>query len=203
MLKVGVTGGIGSGKSTVCRIFMVLGIPVYDADSRAKWLQTHDPLLKSQIIQHFGAHAYLPDGSLNRTYLAEQVFSHAERLQLLNSLVHPRVAEDSAQWLALQQAAGKPYAIKEAALMIESGSYKQLDLLIVVTAPEEVRIQRILQRDPQRSREQITAIISKQMPENEKIKFADFVICNDGNQMLIPQVMNVHQQLIHATKPLR
>lgn len=196
MLKVGITGGIGSGKSTVCHIFSVLGIPVYDADSRAKWLQTHDSLLQNQIIQHFGNAAYLPDGSLNRGYLASQVFNQPEKLKLLNSLVHPRVAEDSATWLAQQQAAGKPYAIKEAALMIEAGSYKQLDVLIVVTAPDEVRIARVLQRDPQRSPEEIAAIISKQMPESEKIKMADYVIVNDGNHLLIPQVLQLHQALL-------
>jgi dephospho-CoA kinase len=200
MLKVGITGGIGSGKSTVCRIFATLGVPIYDADSRAKWLQTNDMQLKSQIVQHFGKAAYLPDGSLNRTYLAKQVFNQAEKLKLLNSLVHPCVAQDSAQWLAAQQAAGKPYAIKEAALMIEAGSYKQLDCLIVVTAPEEVRILRVLQRDPQRSREEAAAIISKQMPESEKIKLADYIIVNDGEHMLIPQVMQLHKELMRRTK---
>lgn len=200
MLKVGITGGIGSGKSTVCRIFAVLGVPVYDADSRAKWLQTHDESLKNQIIHHFGKAAYAADGSLNRSYMAAQVFNQPEKLQLLNSLVHPRVAEDSAQWLARQQAASKPYAIKEAALMIEAGSYKQLDVLIVVTAPEEVRIARVLQRDPQRSPEEVAAIISKQMPESEKVKIADYVIVNDGSHMLIPQIIRLHQELLRRTR---
>lgn len=196
MLKVGVTGGIGSGKSTVCRIFAVLGVPVYDADSRAKWLQTHDEHLRGQIVEHFGVSAYLPDGMLNRTYMAAQVFNNPEKLQLLNSLVHPRVAQDSAQWLEQQQAAGKPYAIKEAALMIESGSYRQLDVLILVTAPDEVRIARVLKRDPHRSREEVAAIIGKQMPESEKMKYADYVVVNDGSQMLIPQVIGLHRQLL-------
>lgn len=200
MLKVGITGGIGSGKSTVCRIFSALGIPVYDADSRAKWLQTNDLLLKNQIIQHFGNEAYLADGSLNRGYLASQIFNQPEKLQLLNRLVHPCVAKDSEEWLAQQQAAGKPYSIKEAALMIEAGSYKQLDVLIVVTAPDQVRIARVLQRDPQRSAEEIAAIISKQMPESEKIKMADYVIVNDGNHMLIPQVIRLHQELLAHPK---
>jgi dephospho-CoA kinase len=200
MLKVGITGGIGSGKSTVCRIFAVLGIPIYDADNRAKWLQTHDPLLKNQIIQHFGNNAYLADGSLNRSYLAGQVFNQPEKLTLLNSLVHPRVAEDSTHWLAQQQAAGKPYAIKEAALMIETGSYKQLDILVVVTAPEEVRIARVLQRDRQRSPEEVAAIISKQMPESKKITLADYIIFNDGKQLLIPQVIQLHHELFLRAK---
>lgn len=199
MLKVGVTGGIGSGKSTACRIFSLLGVPVYDADSRAKYLQTHDVQLRAQIIRHFGADAYLPDGSLNRAYMAEQVFNKPEKLQLLNSIVHPRVAEDSARWLAEQQAAQKPYAVKEAALMIESGSYKQLDVLVLVTAPEEVRIARVLQRDPQRTREQVAAIIARQMPESEKIKYADYVINNDGNHMLIPQVVSLHRELLQRS----
>ncbi|WP_448520141.1 dephospho-CoA kinase [Rhodoflexus sp.] len=200
MLKVGITGGIGSGKSTVCRIFEVLGAPVYDADSRAKWLQTHDEQLRNQIIQYFGKESYLPDGTLNRSHLSAQVFNNPEKLQLLNSLVHPRVAEDSARWLAAQQAAGKPYAIKEAALMIEAGSYKQLDVLVVVTAPDQVRIARVLQRDPQRSREEVAAIISRQMPESEKVQYADYVIHNDSSQLLIPQVISLHRELVERAK---
>lgn len=202
MLKVGITGGIGSGKSTACRIFALLGVPIYEADARARWLQIHDQLLRQQIIEHFGVESYLPDGSLNRSYLAQTVFNCPEKLQLLNSLVHPRVREDTAAWIEAQKMAGKSYVLKEAALLIESGSYKQLDRLIVVTAPEDLRISRVLQRDPYRTVEEVKAIISRQLPEKEKIKLADFVIYNDGKQMLIPQVLTIHRQLLAQAQKL-
>ncbi|MEI6409971.1 MAG: dephospho-CoA kinase, partial [Bacteroidota bacterium] len=144
---VGITGGIGVGKSTVCRIFEALGIPVYDADYWAKWLITNDPALKQQIKELFGAEAYLPDGTYNRAFVASQVFSDKNKLAALNASVHPAVARHGAEWHQAQIERGCPYTLKEAALMIESGSYRQLDCLIVVTAPESLRIQRVMQRD--------------------------------------------------------
>jgi len=197
-LKVGVTGGIGSGKSTVCLIFKQLGIPIYDADTRAKWLINHHPYLIAQIKATFGEQAYL-NGELNRRYLAEKVFIDKDNIQKMNSLVHPKVGEDAKQWFATHQDK-YPYLIKEAALLYESGSYKELDKIIVVTAPLDLRIARIQVRDPQRSKEEITGIINKQMPEEEKVKKADFVIYNDEKQMLIPQVLKIHQELVNTTK---
>lgn len=193
-LQIGITGGIGSGKSTVARIFQVLGIPVYDADSRAKAVMIQSDSLKKAIITNFGENAYLADGSLNRRFLAEQVFSDGEKTKLINSLVHPAVAQDYEQWLAHQQST--PYVIREAALMIESGAYRSLDKLIVVTAPEELRLQRIRTRDPQRSEAEIRGIIAKQMPEEEKLKFADFIIYNDEKHSLIEQVWALHKNFL-------
>ncbi|WP_448528816.1 dephospho-CoA kinase [Raineya sp.] len=193
-LQIGITGGIGSGKSTIARIFQVLGIPVYDADSRAKAVMVQNDKLKKAIIANFGENAYFADGSLNRRFLAEQVFSDSEKTKLINSLVHPAVAQDYEQWLAEQE--NMPYIIREAALMIESGAYRSLDKLIVVTAPEELRLQRIRTRDPQRSKDEIRGIMAKQMPEEEKIKFADFVIYNDEKQSLIEQVWDLHQNFL-------
>ncbi|PKQ68583.1 dephospho-CoA kinase [Raineya orbicola] len=193
-LQIGITGGIGSGKSTVARIFQVLGIPVYDADSRAKAVMIQNDSLKKAIITNFGENAYLADGSLNRRFLAEQVFSDGEKTKLINSLVHPAVAQDYEQWLAHQQST--PYVIREAALMIESGAYRSLDKLIVVTAPEELRLQRIRTRDPQRSEAEIRGIIAKQMPEDEKLKFADFIIYNDEKHSLIEQVWALHKNFL-------
>ncbi len=199
-LKIGVTGGIGSGKSTVCLIFKQLGIPIYDADTRAKWLINHHPHLIAQIKATFGEQAYL-NSELNRRYLAEKVFIDKDNIQKMNSLVHPKVGEDAKQWFAEHQ--GKyPYLIKEAALLYESGSYKELDKIIVVTAPLNLRIARIQVRDPQRSEEEIIGIINKQMPEEEKVKKADFVIYNDEKQMLIPQVLRIHQELVNTTKSI-
>lgn len=196
-LEVGITGGIGSGKSTVSYIFSVLGIPIYDADSRAKYLMAHQESLKNAIRQAFGEEAYSEKGELNRSFLAAQVFNDSEKVKLINNLVHPEVAKDYLHWLSQQKS---PYVVREAALMIESGAYKHLDKLITVFAPEELRIKRIQARDPQRSQAEIKAIISKQIPEEEKLKLADFVIYNDEEHPLIPQVLTLHHQFIQLVQ---
>lgn len=191
-LQVGITGGIGSGKSLVCRIFEQLGIPVYDADSHAKSLMTTDGILVSQIKKEFGDLSYYPDGTLNRTFLGDHVFLHQEKLEKLNSLVHPRVGADYARWLEKQVHA--PYVLKEAALLFESGSYQSLDKIIVVSAPEDLRQQRVLQRDAHRTVDQFKAIVEKQMPEEEKLKQADYIIVNDETVLVIPQVLRLHEE---------
>lgn len=189
MFKVGITGGIGSGKTTVCRIFETLNIPIYYADDRAKWLMTNDLYLIEKIKMIFGNDAYLSDGALNRTHISTIAFKNSSKLSQLNEIVHPAVALDGEKWF--NSLSDTPYAIKEAALLVESNSYQQLDYLIVVTAPLEERIRRVMQRDNS-SREQVEARISKQMPEAEKVAFAHFVIDNDGHSLLIPQVMGIH-----------
>lgn len=189
-LQVGITGGIGSGKSLVCKIFEQLGVPVYDADSHAKALMTTDGILISQIKKEFGDLSYHPDGSLNRPWLAEHVFHDEGKLKKLNSLVHPRVAVDYQQWL--RRYTGQPYVLKEAALLFETGSYRQLDKIIVVSAPETLRRKRVLQRDAHRTVEQFKGIVEKQMPEEEKLKRADYIIVNDEDTMVIPQVLKLH-----------
>lgn len=191
MLKVGITGGIGSGKSTVCKIFEALGIPVYYADDRAKWLMVHHPALRHAITQLFGEQAY-EEEKLNRAYIAQIAFNNPKKLQKLNAIVHPAVHQDGVNWN--NQQTGVPYTLKEAALIFESGSYKQLDKVITVFAPKELRIQRIMARDNS-SREAIEARMSKQMPEEEKLERADFIIYNDGRQSLIKQVLAIHEQL--------
>lgn len=191
-LKIGVTGGIGAGKSVVSRIFNALGVPVYDADSRAKQVMVQDAVLVRQLKAHFGEETYTADGSLNRTYLASEVFSDAEKLALLNSLVHPRVGLDFDKWL--QQYPQVPYVIKEAALIFESGSYKSLDAVITVSAPEELRLRRTLIRDEHRSRKQIEEIIDKQLREDERLKRADYKIVNDDKTLVIPQVLRLHKK---------
>lgn len=194
MLKAGITGGIGSGKTTVCKIFETLGIPVYYADDRAKWLMTHDEHLMSEIRNAFGADAYTPDGQLNRAYLSGVVFSDAEKLKQLNALVHPAVFNDGSAWHQAQT--GAPYTLREAALLYESGSYKAIDKMIVVTAPLALRIARVMERD-NISEAAVRARIEKQWPEEEKIKRADYVIYNDGAQLLVPQVLKIHRALMH------
>jgi dephospho-CoA kinase len=191
-LQIGITGGIGSGKSLICKIFSCLGVPVYDADSHAKELMTTDGILVSDIKKEFGVLSYSVDGGLNREYLSKTVFNDPERLRTLNSLVHPRVGHDFNRWV--DQRKGHPYVLKEAALLYESGAYKSLDKVIVVYANEALRIQRVLKRDPHRTADQVRAIIRNQMPEEEKLKRADFTVRNDETTLLIPQVVSLHQR---------
>lgn len=191
-MQIGITGGIGSGKSIITKIFAYLGVPVYDADSHAKELMTTDGILVASIKKEFGDLSYNTDGTLNRIYLAETVFHDTEKLSLLNSLVHPRVNVDFTQWVRKHQ--HHHYVLKEAALLFESNSYTSLHKIIVVAAPEALRITRVKKRDAHRTVEQIKAIVEKQMPEGEKLKRADYIIVNDESQLVIPQVLALHAQ---------
>ena len=192
MLRIGITGGIGSGKSIASRLFHALGVPVYDADSRARWLMENDTALRQQLTDAFGPTTYDLAGRLNRPVLASTVFSNPERLAQLNVLVHPHVGTDFECWAAAQQQAGYAYVLKEAALLFEAGSYKQLDRIITVFAPLAVRQARVLQRDPHRSTTDVQAIMAKQLSEVEKVQRADYVLTNDDVQPLLPQVLALH-----------
>lgn len=191
MLKIGLTGGIGSGKSTVARVFEVLGIPIYYADEAAKRIMNEDEGLKAQIIQAFGPSAYA-GGTLNRAYLAAEVFGDKQKLERLNALVHPVTIADSNQWMQRQTT---PYAIKEAALIFESGTQRHLDYVIGVSAPLSLRILRATRRDGS-SKEKVESVIGRQLDESIKMKLCDFVIVNDEQQPLLPQVMQLHQKLL-------
>ena len=193
-LLVGLTGGIGSGKSTVAKIFQLLKVPVYFADDRGKWLLTHDQILKDKVISLFGKESYLEDGRPNRSLLADKVFSNTNELEKLNALVHPAVATDFEEWV--NQNKGLPYLLKEAALLFENDSYKALDYTISVMAPKALRLQRVLLRDIQRSEEQVLQIIDKQVSDNERKRLSDFLIENNGKKSLISQVLAMHKQLI-------
>jgi dephospho-CoA kinase len=197
-LQVGITGGIGSGKSLASKIFHALGVPVYDADSRARWVMQANTVLVNDIIAAFGAAAYTDTGQVNRSYLAAQVFNNAEKVALLNSLVHPRVAEDYAEWVHAHYF--HSYLLKEAALLFEAGSYQVLDKIITVFAPVAIRMERIQKRDPHRSIAEIQAIMNKQLAEEEKLQRADFVLYNDESRLLIPQVLTLHQQFLAMAK---
>ncbi|RAJ02265.1 dephospho-CoA kinase [Chitinophaga skermanii] len=192
MRIIGLTGGIGSGKSTVAKIFEVLGIPVYYADTAAKNIMETDPQLVSQIRDYFGGNAYDDQGKLNRKYIANIVFHDQEQLDVLNSLVHPATIRDSERWAKEQNA---PYVLKEAALLFESESFHHTDKVITVFAPEVLRIHRVMQRDGV-SRNDVYARMYKQMDENIKKKLADYVIYNDEQQAVIPQVLAIHEQLL-------
>jgi dephospho-CoA kinase len=191
MLKIGLTGGIGSGKTTVAQIFEVLAIPVYYADQAAKDLMNHDPELKKQIISAFGSEVY-KKGKLDRGYLGTMVFADAEKLALLNSFVHPATLRHATEWMKNQQTA---YAIKEAALIFEAGLEKFFDYIIGVTAPESLRVKRVIERD-QVTEENVMLRMQQQMDEKEKISRCDFVIVNDGVQPLLPQVLHIHKTLL-------
>lgn len=195
MLKVGITGGIGSGKTTVCKIFEAIGIPVYYADDRAKWLMVHSPTVKKGIVDVFGSEAYLDDGQLNRAYVGRRAFGDATLLAQLNQVVHPAVFEDAYHWFRMQKT---KYAIKEAALFYETGSYAQMDKMVVVTAPRSVRLARVMHRD-NTSKAAVLARMDQQVPESKKVEQADFVIDNGGVQLLIPQVMKIHRRLEEET----
>lgn len=192
-LKIGITGGIGAGKSIISRIFQLLGIPVYDADSRAKWLTANDPELRQAITGLLGEDAY-EGPALNRTYVARLVFNAPEKLKQMNAHIHPRVASDFDGWVTDHPDA--PYVLKEAALLFESGSYQTLDKVVLVAAPEAVRINRVLTRDRHRTREDVEKIIAQQWNEPEKMRLSDYVIRNDETQLVIPQVLALHEELL-------
>lgn len=196
MLQVGITGGIGSGKTTVCQIFERMGVPVYYADVRAKELMETDKNLMVSIQNEFGKAVYDAEGNLNRKLLAEIVFGNEEKLLKLNSLVHPVVFKDNESWNQVLANKGYPYTLKEAALLVETGSYKTLDKLIVVTAPLQDRIARVMARDAT-TYEQVTARIKAQLPEEEKVKLADYAIDNNQIMDLVPQVTKIHIDLMN------
>jgi dephospho-CoA kinase len=195
-LKVGVTGGIGSGKSMVTKVFQLLGAPVYDADSRAKHLMEQQTELKAAICQLLGEEAYDTTGKLQRSFIARKVFADASLTEKINALVHPRVKEDAEQWI--QDHSEFPYVVKEAALMFESGSASQMDVIVLVHAPESLRMERVLMRDPHRDQKDIRSIMDRQWPEEEKKKLAHEVLINDEQTLLLPQILKLHQKFISA-----
>ena len=191
MLKVGITGGVGSGKSTVASVFTSLGIPVYNADERAKVLIEEKPEIVRQLVDLFGQDAYLPDGRYHKTYVADRVFQDPELLRKLNAVVHPAVGRDFEHWAARQSA---PYVLKEAAIMKRDAG---LDKIIVVSSPLPLRIERIKSRDG-RSEEQIENIVRNQKSEEEFLALADYVIINNEQVFIAPQVLETDRKLREA-----
>jgi dephospho-CoA kinase len=197
MLKIGITGNIGSGKTTVSKVFELLGIPVFYADFHARKVMTDDAILVAAIRTHFGAEAYFADGNLNRKYISNIVFNNEIELNKLNALVHPAVFRAFDVWAEAYQ--HKKYVLKEAAILFESGSNQQCDKTIVVAAALDVRVKRVMQRD-QLTEEEVLRREKKQMPQAEKEAKADFIILNDAQTMVIPQVLQIHQQLLELAK---
>ena len=195
MLNVGLTGGIGSGKTIASKIFEILGIPVYQADAAAKSLMESNPILKNQLIEHFTENAFV-DGKLNRKYIADIIFNDKEKLHLINSLVHPYTIQDGIEWMKKQTT---PYAIKEAALIFESGTQSNFDYIIGISSPQSMRLNRTIKRD-NTNRELILEKMEHQLDEQVKMKLCDFVLQNDEKTLLTTQVIAVHEKLIALSK---
>ncbi len=191
-MKIGITGGIGSGKTIITKIFRVLGIPVFYADEEAKKIMQNDKSLVAAIKANFGSETYDEEGCINRTYLASRVFNDKVALEKLNSLVHPATIQSAEIWAAKQQA---PYSLKEAALLFESGSYRLNDLNILVICPIELRINRIMRREGM-NEDSVRTRMSKQWLDEEKQPLADFIIINDEVSAVIPQVLHIHKTII-------
>jgi len=198
MIKVGITGGIGSGKSTVCRVFETSGIPVFYADTVAKSIMVTDHILVTGLKETFGQESYDDSGKLNNKHIAAIVFNDKDQLARLNALVHPAVFRAFDAWIETIPP-NTPYILKEAALLFESGSYKLCDKSVLVTAPASVKIKRVMDRDGV-SAGQVEARMDKQMSDDEKSKMADFLIRNDGSQSVIHQVLELHHQFLNLTK---
>lgn len=191
MKKIGITGAIGSGKTTVCKLFEHFGVPVYYADDAGKRLMNESISLKTAIIQNFGNEVYTESGELIPSALSQLVFGNSDKLSLLNSLVHPAVGSDFREWCELHKAS--PYILKEAALMFESGSNQSLDAVVCVTAPLELRIERVMNRNGF-SRSQVEERMQKQWTQEEKLAASNFEIINDGVHSLIEQVSQLHRK---------
>jgi len=191
---IGLTGGIGSGKSTVARLFADLGVPIYIADERAKQLMNTSKVIKRELIALFGTKAYNVDG-LDRNFIASKIFNNKDLLQKMNAIVHPKVGADFKRWLKQQKAS---YVIKEAAIIFEHNQQSQYDYIITVTTPLEERVQRVMKRDS-KSKEQIMAIVSNQLSDEVKIKQSHFVIVNQQLEETKKQVEILHQKLLKLT----
>ncbi len=188
MIRVGITGGIGSGKTTVCEVFKLLGVPVFFADQEARNLQDHDLELKKELIALFGNEIYLPQGTLNRMKLAGVIFNDKQALKKVNAIIHPRVRERLNTWSSQYQA--QPYVLYEAAVLFESGTYKDCDLNIIVVADKQLRLTRVIKRDGLKECD-ILSRMNNQLTDEQKIPLADFVIYNDQQRLIIPQVLDI------------
>lgn len=191
MIKVGITGGIGSGKSTVCKVFRVLGIPVFEADQVAKELMNTDPLIREKLIHLFGTAVYLTDQTIDRKHLAGIVFNNPSLLAQLNEIVHPAVRNEFDEWYEKQDS---PYVLHEAAILFESGFYKMMDKTIAVVTDETERIKRVMKRNGT-TEEQVRLRIQNQWTDEQRIKLADFIISNNDNELIIPQIIEIDKKI--------
>lgn len=193
MLKIGLTGGIGSGKSTVARVFRVLNIPVYDSDREAKRLMNESADIRKALLKRFGEAVYQDDGNINKGFLAQEIFHNKAAMNYVNNTVHPVVQADFKLWANRLETAGYNYLIKEAAILFESQSHLDLDHTIMIFSPEEIRLQRVMNRDAV-SRDAVRQRMANQWPDEKKCRLADTIIYNDDTQLLIPQVLKLDQK---------
>lgn len=195
MIVVGLTGGIGSGKTTISKYFSALGIPVFIADEEAKRLMHNSKVIKRKLVQLFGELAYV-DGTLNRSYLASKIFTDKGLLSKMNAIVHPKVAAHFKSWLKQQKG---PYIIKEAAIIFENNLQSQYDYIITVVADEDLRINRVIKRD-NASKAKIESIIKNQLSDKDKIEKSDFVITNNDLEIAKTQVLEIHQRILEIVE---
>ncbi len=200
MKVLGITGGIGSGKSVVANLLRHSGVAVYDADARARAIMVEDEKLKAEIIQLFGAEAYFSDGSLNRAHLSKQVFTDSVRLNQLNAIVHPASGRDFLEWTSRHRENGHPWVAKEAAILFESGAYLACDKVVCVYAPLSLRVQRVVARD-NADAQAVLARVARQWPEQKKQAASNHLVINDGHHHLIPQVMEVFRWMNNFSAP--
>jgi dephospho-CoA kinase len=200
MLKIGVTGGIGSGKSTVCRIFKNLGVPVFTSDTVGKVLMDSDSQLKQQIMAEFGKDMYDSSGNLDRQRMANLIFNDNEAMQDLSDMVHPKVKKAFIAWCGQHEK--KPYIIQEAAILFESGHYHDMDKIITVFCSQEERIRRVMERD-NTNRELVLKRMRFQYSDEERNKLADFIIINEGDEDLLPQVMGLHEIFLNENQNVK
>lgn len=192
MLNVGITGSIGAGKTVACNVFKTLGVPVFNSDTEARILINTDPLIKAALINAFGNEVYLENGQLDKTRMATLIFSDSDARQKVNSIVHPVVKKKFDEWRRANE--GHKYVLQEAAILFESGAWRFSDKIIVVTAPEKTRIDRIMKRDGS-DHDSVKNIIASQLSDDEKIKKADYIIYNDTTDLLLPQILKLHEEL--------
>ncbi len=191
MIKVGVTGGIGSGKSTVCNFFKLIGIPVFEADLEAKKIINHSAIVRSQMIMNFGKDIYLPNHTINRKKLADIIFNSPSSLEKVNSIIHPEVRKNFNEWVDQQNS---EYIVHEAAILFESGFYKMMDFMVLVTATTETRVKRVVERD-KLTEKSVIARMKLQWDDKEKIKLSNLVLTNDNTELIIPQLIELDKNL--------
>ena len=192
MKIIGLTGGIGSGKTTAAYMFKDLGIPIYIADEEAKQLLVRSKVIRRKLIALFGEKVYLKNGGINKKFISDKIFKNSDYLEKMNAIVHPKVAQHFKRWIKKQDA---PFVLKESAILFESGAYKECDKIITVTASEDIRINRVLKRD-HTTKKRVKAIIDKQLPEEYKIKNADYVIYNNTLEETLQAVKKIYADLI-------
>lgn len=196
MKRIGLTGGIGSGKTTIAQAFATLGVPVYNSDSRAKWLTENDSRIRNGLTQIIGPEVFT-DGHLNKKLMASVIFADRQKLTEVNQLIHPIVFDDFDRWADEQESAGARYVVNEAAILIENDAYKRLDSLILVCAPVETRIERTMLRD-KISRKQVEERIANQSSDEQKMPFADDIIVTDDRHLVLPQILDIHKRLTYS-----